>query len=125
MAEGVQGGRPGGSRAEAQGKAEGVRPPAQGGVQQLEDVRQVRRGQRTAAATAATTAAEAADVDVEGDGEVGVVAHPEVAGDLRVPPHHLVDERVGQVDVDRLREVLARVGEGLDEGGGQFEVDPP
>ena len=31
MAEGVQGGRPGGSQAEAQGKAEGVRLPGRGG----------------------------------------------------------------------------------------------
>ena len=44
-------------------------------------------------------------------GEVGVVAHVQVAGDLRVAADDLVDERVGQEDVERLHEGVAGVGQ--------------
>ena len=71
----------------------------------VEDRRQVR-----SAATRDALAA-ARDVDVEGDREVGVVAHVQVARHLRVAADDLVDERVGQEDVERVGEVVARRGE--------------
>ena len=51
------------------------------------------------------------EVDVELDRQVGVVAHVQVAGDLRVAADDLVDERVGQEHVEGVGEVVAGVGE--------------
>ena len=52
-----------------------------------------------------------------GHREVGVVAHVQVAGDLRVAAHGFVDERVGQEHLEGLGEVLPGLGEALEHGG--------
>ena len=55
--------------------------------------------------------AEVEQVEVELDRQVGVVAHVQVAGDLRVAADDLVDERVGQEHVEGVDEVVAGVRE--------------
>ena len=59
------------------------------------------------------------EVDVEGDRQVGVVAHVQVARHLRVAADDLVDERVGEEDVEGVGEVVAGRGE-----LGQHRVEP-
>ena len=49
--------------------------------------------------------------EVEGDRQVRVVAHVQVAGDLGVAADDLVDERVGQEHVERVDEVVAGCGD--------------
>src|SRR3546814_9255817 len=53
----------------------------------------------------------AVETDVELHVQVDVVTHVQVAGNLRVAADGLVDERVGQEDVERVGEVVPRLGE--------------
>src|SRR3546814_9023683 len=53
----------------------------------------------------------AVETDVELHVQVDVVTHVQVAGNLRVAAEGLVDERVGQEDVERVGEVVPRLGE--------------